>query len=188
MRAHGTELDAGRSNPTSPCPRSLARSGSPRRRRLPLAGTVPYRRRPPAGHLAEHRCGARAKHAPDGGTALHKPPTGACRSAWCPQRGHAGSTVKTAMKPVADLSRGRGAQGCEWSPALRLLIKISFELACPLTYIDGVSRVPRGTLADSTYGTSKIQSLMRQNPEHRRGGDGWAPQEAQSTIRNGGLG
>ena len=38
MRAHGTGLDAGRSNLTSPCPRSLARSGSPRRRRLQLLG------------------------------------------------------------------------------------------------------------------------------------------------------
>src|SRR5271170_4149903 len=38
MRAHGTELDAGRSNLTSPCSRSLARSGSPRRRRLQLLG------------------------------------------------------------------------------------------------------------------------------------------------------
>ena len=48
MRADGTELDAGRSNPTSPCPRSPARSGSPTRRRLQLLGPV-RRRRPRAG-------------------------------------------------------------------------------------------------------------------------------------------
>src|SRR5271167_623849 len=48
MRADGTELDAGRSNLTSPCPRSLARSGSPRRRRLQLHRPV-RRWRPRAG-------------------------------------------------------------------------------------------------------------------------------------------
>ena len=33
----------------------------------PLAGTVPYRRRPPAGHLAEHRCEPRDTECPRSG-------------------------------------------------------------------------------------------------------------------------